>query len=203
MRATSISHLFETLVAFDLYLCRRLRCACFKAVIPSPTCCQSQHLSELKSFDVCVCLAVRYVWRRQVRTNIVVALGDLAFRFPNALEPWNPKIYDRLRDDCPRVRANAIMVLTHLILNDMVKVSHAFVYLCVCVCVFSHGGRSLPSLQYLAWNGGLEANNKGCRACAPPRFFESTSHFIEIYMPDVDAKTNLVSRGTNAGEGTG
>lgn len=56
-----------------------------------------------------------------MRANIIVALGDLAFRFPNALEPWNPHIYDRLKDDNPGVRANAIMVLTHLILNDMVK----------------------------------------------------------------------------------
>lgn len=71
-------------------------------------------LTSCRSFD--------YSNFAQVRTNIVVALGDLAFRFPNALEPWNPKIYDRLRDSCPRVRANAIMVLTHLILNDMVKV---------------------------------------------------------------------------------
>ncbi|CAN0426524.1 unnamed protein product, partial [Scytosiphon promiscuus] len=59
----------------------------------------------------------------QVQANIIVALGDLAFRFPNALEPWNPRIYDRLTDESPVVRANAIMVLTHLILNDMVKVS--------------------------------------------------------------------------------
>lgn len=51
-----------------------------------------------------------------------MALGDLAFRFPNALEPWNPRIYNRLTDESPVVRANAIMVLTHLILNDMVKV---------------------------------------------------------------------------------
>lgn len=58
----------------------------------------------------------------KVRANIVVALGDLAFRFPNALEPWNTRMYDRLKDACPRVRANAIMVLTHLILNGMVKV---------------------------------------------------------------------------------
>jgi condensin complex subunit 1 len=57
-----------------------------------------------------------------VRANIVVALGDLAFRFPNAVEPWNALIYARLRDPSPRVRANTLMVLTHLILNDMVKV---------------------------------------------------------------------------------
>ncbi|CAM9904113.1 unnamed protein product, partial [Sphacelaria rigidula] len=68
-----------------------------------------------------------------VRTNIVVALGDLAFRFPNALEPWNARMYGRLRDRCPRVRANAIMVLTHLILNDMVKVKGKVSELAVCM----------------------------------------------------------------------
>ncbi|CBN77248.1 conserved unknown protein [Ectocarpus siliculosus] len=68
-----------------------------------------------------------------VRANIIVALGDLAFRFPNALEPWNPHIYNRLKDDSPGVRANAIMVLTHLILNDMVKVKGQVSALAVCM----------------------------------------------------------------------
>eukprot|EP00903_Cladosiphon_okamuranus_P005553 g5529.t1 len=68
-----------------------------------------------------------------VRANIIVALGDLAFRFPNALEPWNPHIYDRLKDYDPGVRANAIMVLTHLILNDMVKVKGQVSGLAVCM----------------------------------------------------------------------
>ncbi|CAN0032234.1 unnamed protein product, partial [Hapterophycus canaliculatus] len=68
-----------------------------------------------------------------VQANIIVALGDLAFRFPNALEPWNPRIYDRLTDESPAVRANAIMVLTHLILNDMVKVKGQVSGLAVCM----------------------------------------------------------------------
>ncbi|CAM9483812.1 unnamed protein product [Scytosiphon promiscuus] len=68
-----------------------------------------------------------------VQANIIVALGDLAFRFPNALEPWNPRIYDRLTDESPVVRANAIMVLTHLILNDMVKVKGQVSGLAVCM----------------------------------------------------------------------
>ncbi|RHY34563.1 hypothetical protein DYB32_000850 [Aphanomyces invadans] len=33
-----------------------------------------------------------------VRSNIVVALGDLSFRFPNLVEPWTSHIYARLRD---------------------------------------------------------------------------------------------------------
>ncbi len=32
------------------------------------------------------------------RANIMVALGDLAARFPNVLEPWTPHLYGRLRD---------------------------------------------------------------------------------------------------------
>ncbi|CAM9236529.1 unnamed protein product [Pylaiella littoralis] len=68
-----------------------------------------------------------------VRANIIVALGDLAFRFPNALEPWNHCIYDRLKDYSPGVRANTIMVLTHLILNDMVKVKGQVSGLAVCI----------------------------------------------------------------------
>lgn len=57
-----------------------------------------------------------------VRSNCIIALGDLAFRFPNVLEPWTEHMYARLNDKDPRVRKNSVLVLTHLILNDMVKV---------------------------------------------------------------------------------
>ena len=33
-----------------------------------------------------------------VRSNLVIALGDLAFRFPNLLEPWTERIYGPLSD---------------------------------------------------------------------------------------------------------
>ena len=33
-----------------------------------------------------------------VRCNLVVALGDLAFRFPNVLEPWTAFMYAPLGD---------------------------------------------------------------------------------------------------------
>lgn len=40
--------------------------------------------------------------RRQLsqgtRCNLVTALGDLAFRFPNVLEPWTAHMYSPLRD---------------------------------------------------------------------------------------------------------
>lgn len=60
-----------------------------------------------------------------VRSNCTIALGDLAVRFPNLLEPWTENMYARLRDPCISVRKNAVLVLSHLILNDMMKVNVA------------------------------------------------------------------------------
>ncbi|KAG8099187.1 hypothetical protein GUJ93_ZPchr0013g37460 [Zizania palustris] len=57
-----------------------------------------------------------------VRSNCIIALGDLAVRFPNLLEPWTEYIYARLRDPSASVRKNAVLVISHLILNDMMKV---------------------------------------------------------------------------------
>lgn len=68
-----------------------------------------------------------------VRANAVTALGDLAFRFPNLVEPWNFRIYAALQDKNDQVRKNTLMALTHLILNDMVKVKGQIVWLAVCI----------------------------------------------------------------------
>ncbi|NXO68957.1 CND1 protein, partial [Phainopepla nitens] len=57
-----------------------------------------------------------------MRSNLIIAAGDLAIRFPNLVEPWTSHLYARLRDPCPSVRQTAGLVMTHLILKDMVKV---------------------------------------------------------------------------------
>jgi condensin complex subunit 1 len=57
-----------------------------------------------------------------IRANIIIALGDMAFRFPNCMDQWNKDIYEHLRDSNIMVKKNTLMVLTHLILNDMIKV---------------------------------------------------------------------------------
>ncbi len=68
-----------------------------------------------------------------IRANIVIALGDLAFRFPNLIEPWTATMYSRLRDKDTRVRKNTLMVLAHLILNDMIKVKGQISEMAVCL----------------------------------------------------------------------
>jgi condensin complex subunit 1 len=69
----------------------------------------------------------------EIRTNCMIALGDLAVRFPNLLEPWTAHLYGRLRDADARVRKTALMVMTHLILNDMVKVKGQISEMAVCL----------------------------------------------------------------------
>ena len=68
-----------------------------------------------------------------LRANTVIALGDLAFRFPNEVEPYTPRIYACLRDPSTKVRRHTLMVLTHLILNDMVKVKGQVCEIAMCL----------------------------------------------------------------------
>ncbi|KAG2258225.1 hypothetical protein Bca52824_077519 [Brassica carinata] len=68
-----------------------------------------------------------------VRSNCTLSLGDLAVRFPNLLEPWTENMYARLRDVSVSVRKNAVLVLSHLILNDMMKVKGHINEMAICI----------------------------------------------------------------------
>ncbi|KAL8621609.1 hypothetical protein ACOMHN_036842 [Nucella lapillus] len=68
-----------------------------------------------------------------IRANSIIAVGDLTFRFPNLIEPWTPHLYGRLRDPSRLVRKYTLQVLTHLILNDMVKVKGQISELACCI----------------------------------------------------------------------
>lgn len=68
-----------------------------------------------------------------LRANSIIALGDHAFRFPNEVEPYTPRLYACLRDPSTTVRRHTLMVLTHLILNDMVKVKGQVCEIAMCL----------------------------------------------------------------------
>ena len=68
-----------------------------------------------------------------MRANTVVALGDLAFRFPNEVEPYTPHLYACLRDPSTKVRRHTLMVTTHLILNDMIRVKGQVSEIALCL----------------------------------------------------------------------
>lgn len=46
----------------------------------------------------------------RIRGMIAISLGDLAFRFPNLIEPYTHHLYARLRDNDAGVRKNTLMV---------------------------------------------------------------------------------------------
>ena len=85
---------------------------------------------------------------QDLRANIVIAIGDLAFRFPNEVEPYTPKIYACLRDKSTRVRRHTLMVLTHLILNDMVKVKGNVCEIALCLQDQETGIRDMARLLF-------------------------------------------------------
>eukprot|EP00123_Amoebidium_parasiticum_P018062 comp24088_c0_seq1/m.43412 comp24088_c0_seq1/g.43412 ORF comp24088_c0_seq1/g.43412 comp24088_c0_seq1/m.43412 type:complete len:1332 (-) comp24088_c0_seq1:182-4177(-) len=70
----------------------------------------------------------------EIRGNLIICAGDLAVRFPNLIEPWTPQLYSRLKDDTDgQVRKNTLMVLTHLILNEMIKVKGQISNIAACI----------------------------------------------------------------------
>jgi hypothetical protein len=68
-----------------------------------------------------------------VRATIATTLGDITFRFPNAVEPYTTYLYARLRDSSRLVRRNLLMVITHLVLNGMIKVRGQVAEVAVCL----------------------------------------------------------------------
>ena len=57
-----------------------------------------------------------------VRSNVVIALGDMAISFGNLVDENSDKLYAGLSDQDLGVKKHTLMVLTHLILNGMIKV---------------------------------------------------------------------------------
>ena len=68
-----------------------------------------------------------------IRSNIVIALGDVAVSFSSIIDESNDELYTGLRDPDMVVKKNTLMVLTHLILNGMIKVKGQMGEMAKCV----------------------------------------------------------------------
>ncbi|KAB1254635.1 Condensin complex subunit 1 [Camelus dromedarius] len=108
-----------------------------------------------------------------VRSNLMIATGDLAIRFPNLVDPWTPHLYARLRDPAQQVRKTAGLVMTHLILKDMVKVKGQVSEMAVLLI------DPAPQIAALAKNFFNELSHKG--------------NAIYNLLPDVISRLQLLS----------
>ncbi|TFK21598.1 hypothetical protein FA15DRAFT_672413 [Coprinopsis marcescibilis] len=68
-----------------------------------------------------------------IRSNIVIALGDVAVAFNSVIDENSAALYRGLSDSNLTVKKNTLMVLTHLILNGMVKVKGQLGEMAKCV----------------------------------------------------------------------
>ncbi|KAK2499670.1 hypothetical protein MC885_021184 [Smutsia gigantea] len=108
-----------------------------------------------------------------VRSNLMIATGDLAIRFPNLVDPWTPHLYARLRDPAQQVRKTAGLVMTHLILKDMVKVKGQVSEMAVLLI------DPAPQITALAKNFFNELSHKG--------------NAIYNLLPDIISRLQLLS----------
>jgi len=63
------------------------------------------------------------------KTNILISLGDLIQRHPNVTEPYTSNLYENLRDADVNVRKTTLMVITHLILINYLKIKSEICHL--------------------------------------------------------------------------
>ncbi|KAG7448874.1 uncharacterized protein BT62DRAFT_986013 [Guyanagaster necrorhizus] len=68
-----------------------------------------------------------------IRSNIAIALGDVAVSFSTIIDENSNELYRGLSDPDLVVKKNTLMVLTHLILNGMVKVKGQLGEMAKCV----------------------------------------------------------------------
>ncbi|KAI1319898.1 Condensin complex subunit [Mortierella claussenii] len=68
-----------------------------------------------------------------IRSNIIIALGDMAVCFNNLIDANIAYLYKRLSDSDAAVKKNTLMVLTHLVLNGMVKVKGQLGEMAICL----------------------------------------------------------------------
>lgn len=57
-----------------------------------------------------------------IKSNIAIAMGDIAIAFSTIMDDNSDRLYAGLSSTDLNVKKNTLMVLTHLILNGMIKV---------------------------------------------------------------------------------
>ena len=68
-----------------------------------------------------------------IRANIVIVIGDLAVSFATIIDERLNDLYMGLSADDLIVKKNTLMVLTHLILNGMIKVKGQLAEMAKCI----------------------------------------------------------------------
>lgn len=67
-----------------------------------------------------------------LRTISIISLSDLVMRHPNLLEQHNPCFFSLLSDPCTEVRKKSLILISHLVLNDIIKIKGLMANILLC-----------------------------------------------------------------------
>lgn len=108
-----------------------------------------------------------------IRSNIAIALGDVAVSFSTIVDENSDELYKGLSDRDLVVKKNTLMVLTHLILNGMIKVKGQLGEMAKCLEDEEPRVADLAKLFFtdLSTKDNAIYNNlpDGACLCSPPR----------------------------------
>ncbi len=64
----------------------------------------------------------------KIKSNVIIGIGDLFCRFPNLLNLQIRNLFDCLNSESKFLKRTTITVLSHLILNDYMKIKTEIVF---------------------------------------------------------------------------
>ena len=107
----------------NLYLYKSAILTLCKFMCISPKFCEDHmnFLFELLNKDI----------NPSLKLNVIAGFGDLVNRFPNVLQKYIYKFYYCLHDKETQVCRYAMTVISHLVLNDMLKIKGEIVDICM------------------------------------------------------------------------
>ena len=119
--------------------------------------------------------AARRIVGPTARRTLAIALADLLLRWPNDVAPYTRHMYALLGDPDARVRAAALTVLSHLLLNSMIKPKGHVVRVCLCFHDPDEQVRARPLTALVACPRARlsQCPNRFC--CCSPSTSSSTS----------------------------
>ncbi|KAI1716364.1 non-SMC mitotic condensation complex subunit 1 domain-containing protein [Ditylenchus destructor] len=74
----------------------------------------------------------------RARNNMIILMTDLCFRFPNVFNSFNDEFIKKIRDENSGIRYTCLLVMSHMLLNDLIKVSGRIADLAPCLCDADH-----------------------------------------------------------------
>ncbi|XP_057657108.1 condensin complex subunit 1 [Diorhabda carinulata] len=118
-----------------------------------------------------------------IKENILIHLSDLLTRFPNIIEPWTDRLFQRLNDPLPEVRRSSFFIISRLILGDMIRAHSHIPKMALCLANEDADLRTMCKTFFLK----LSHKENNLYNALPDIF----SHFIDTGIDDEGLRNTM------------